>query len=815
MMRFARICPKAIVLGLGLMLVSFGCQRGESSKTPAESKPAETKGKPADEKAAAKPATARDVLDRMVAAYQKAKTYSDQGSLRLQAEMGGQKIDQTSKFSVVVERPNKLQVQAFQAMLACDGHEMRAAINSIPNQILVKPAPAKLDIKNVLQLDPNLTTRLSDFAGPPPQLFLLLAADPMKTLLFDTEAPKLVESGEILGRECYRVQIKWPNGGGVLWIDQETFILRRIAFPTDDLRRNIGQGNPVESLSLVGEFTDAKFDAPIDPKLFAFDVPAGAETVEVFVPPHPGQLLGKKAPAFKLQGLDDKPVTPETTADKVVVLNFWAIGGEPCRQSLTDMENIRQKYKDNPKVAWYAVNIDPSQVKNEELTKLFNEWKVALPIVRDDGQTTAAFKIGEPPLTFMPAVFIIDAKGVVQHCELAGNPKLVDTLPTMLDKVLAGEDIFQEPLKMYLQELENLKKDAKSLNEGVAMEQPIPQAKIAAKTEPATFKLTPLWKCTDLKLPGNIVVVGGKKGPERFLVVENWKSVAEIGLDGKQIALHKLDDLTEQEYIGSLRTAVGADGKRYFAAFMTSQQRVHIYDENWKPVASYPEDALKNPHGGISDAQLGDLDGDGKLKLYVGYWGVVGVQAASLDGHKLWANRTDISSASSLAIAPANAQGQSDLFCASDKGNIVVLDAKGARRGEIAVRNRILRRILSADLLGDGHPLWCGLASARIGEDTAVGFTASGEEQWSYPLPTGVHQPPVEPIVAGSIARDGAGQWLLSGADGSIHVVSAEGKPVDKFNFGAMLQGLATTQIDGKPVLLVASPTGLEALRVE
>ena len=52
-----------------------------------------------------------------------------------------------------------------------------------------------------------------------------------------------------------------------------------------------------------------------------------------------------------------------------------------------------------------------------------------------------------------------------------------------------------------------------------------------------------------------------------------------------------------------------------------------MLDGNWNVVAHFPEDALKKPHSGIADVALGDLEGNGKLKMYVGYLGTVGVQA--------------------------------------------------------------------------------------------------------------------------------------------------------------------------------------------
>ena len=296
-------------------------------------------------------------------------------------------------------------------------------------------------------------------------------------------------------------------------------------------------------------------------------------------------------------------------------------------------------------------------------------------------------------------------------------------------------------------------------------------------------------------------------------MVEDWTAVAEVGGDGQLIALHKLN-LAEGEYVGRLRAAAGADGKRYVVAFLTGQQRCHVLDENLNHVASYPEDALKNPHSGIADVELGDLDGDGKLKLYVSYFGAVGVQSASLDGKRLWANRS-IANVVGIALGGRDDKGRRPLLCANDRGTLVVLDAQGQRQGEFQVPSRMLHWIVAADLRGDGQLLWCGLTAPKPGDNVAIGLSFSGGELWNYALPPGLQPRPIEPIVPGRITREGAGQWILPGPDGSIHFISADGQPFDKFNYGAILQGLATIQIDGKPVLVVSSANGLEAWKPE
>ena len=344
-------------------------------------------------------------------------------------------------------------------------------------------------------------------------------------------------------------------------------------------------------------------------------------------------------------------------------------------------------------------------------------------------------------------------------------------------------------------------------------EMEVPLAKVAPHSEPKTLKLSTLWKSADLKSPGNILVAGSPSAGQRLVVIEGAKSLVEVGLDGKTLGVHELN-IGEGEFVTNIRSLTGSDGKTYFAVFAGYQQRCHVLDDQWNIVLHYPENALENPHSGIADVELGDLDGDGAPKLYVGYLGVVGVQAATLEGKRIWSNRS-LSSVARMAITNPDADGRRLLLCVNNSGTLVELDAKGQRQGEITVPNRPIGWVTGGDLGDDGRLLWCGLSAVKLGETTAFGFDLDGRELWSYALPVGVPPQPIEQIIPGKIAIPGPGQWILPGADGSINIISAEGKVLDAFNYGAVLQGLATVAVDGRPVLIVASPNGLEAWKVE
>jgi thiol-disulfide isomerase/thioredoxin len=795
-----------------LMCFSIGCNRGESGKAGDASQAAGKETKSAAEstsKSGKKLDTGRAVLEAMAKAYRSAKTYNDKGSLKLSIQAGEEKIEKVD-FLVAFQRPNKLRMEVYQANVVIDGKNLYATIGELPGQVLEKTAPAELTMKSVY-CDAILTSFLTNgFAGAAPQLLLLLNDDALDIILRDAEEPKLVESGQIGDRECYRVQIRRLDGLTVMWIDKETLILRRMVLPTDDLRRDLSArlAAPIESISFMAEFSSAELNASIDPQAFQFQAPEGSEIVKVFIPPNPAQLLAKKVPNFKFVDMAGKPVTPESLAGKITVVDFWATTCNPCRISLPNLQKIYETYKDNDKVAFLAVSVDDPQVENKAIEDTFKELKVSIPICRDLENTAIKFKFSG-----IPSTFIIDAAGTVQDFEMGANPELTAAIPGKIEKLLAGENIYEAPLKAYQERLKKFMSGREGDGGEKVEEQALPQTNISESSQPRTFKLSPLWKCIDLKSPGNILVLSSPNSPTRLVVIDNYKTLAEVGLDGKLIASHDLK-IGDGEFVTNLRSFSAAGGKNYIAAFAGAQQRCHLLDNRWNLLLSFPEDALENPHKGISDVQLGDLDGDGAPKMYVGYSDVVGVQAVSLEGKRIWSKRT-VSNVIRMAITGPDADGKSKLLCTNSSGSIAVFDAKGQQRPAISVANRMIYWIIGADLLGDKQLLWCGLAPSKLGESAALGLNLNGEELWSYNLPVGVQPQPIEPIIAGKISSKGPGQWILPGPDGSINILSADGKPVDSFNYGAMLQGLATVEIDGQPALIVASPNGLEAWKID
>lgn len=760
--------------------------------------------------------TARQLLEATAAAYRNADTYGDQGTIRLYMEQDGRTVDETDPFAIALARPGRLRLELYQARVVFDGSKLYAALDNLPGQVVVRDAPAELTLEALDRTQVLAPALGPGFAQQLARLVLLLADRSLDRLLEGAQEPELAEPGEIEGRNCYRVRIRRENQVATLWIDQETLVVRRIVLPTEGLMD--GTAGEVQAASLVAEFSAAQLDARISPEAFQFEVPDDAEVVKFFQPPHPADLLGKQTPEFRFADAAGNSVSRESLAGRVAVLHFWAMECQPCRKGLPNADQVRQKYAGNPNVVFYAVNIDPPQMPDSQLADLFAELNVQIPIVRDvDHYAATAFHIPG-----VPTLFVLDGKGIVQHYEVGASPRLATELPQTIDTLLAGGSTFEPQRQQYEEQLRQIERSLvraeASTGESAPAGQPVPEADIAPRSRPKSFRLKPLWTNSELESPGNVLPFQRNDGQPGLATVDAWKRIAELSLDGKLLALHQ-PQLQPDELFNTLRTATDSQGARYFAAvaLMAGQQRFHLLDERFELIFSFPPDALKNPHSGIADVQLGDLSGDGTLRAYVGYWGEVGVQEVSLDGRRIWGNRK-VPNVQKMAIAGFGATGARRLLCANVASTLAVLDAQGELLPPIPVPERRIGWLVAADLTGDGKEEYCALAAETLGENEAVGLALDGSGArtlWTYRLPDGVDRQPVEPIVHGRLSVDGPGRWLLPGPDGSIHILSAEGELLDKFNYGASIQGLATIQINGTPALVVCTGEGVAAWAVE
>lgn len=421
--RAAHWLPRRAILTAIFVLAAVGCQRNSG-----------TSGTPAAERQP----SPRERLAELADTYRRATTYQDAGELRFLVDGAPENEFRSLAFSVAFERPNKIRIHALDTVSVADGELVRAIVQSLPGQVLVQSCPDELSPSSVYanemlaqamrgQLDVELT-----------QLLLLVGEDPLATLARDCTLTQLSDS-EFQGKKCRRIALEGPSGKGVLWIEAQSGLLVKYEFPLDEIRKKF----PL--VRLWAEFRGARIDDPVDPVAFQFELPEDSKLVKRFVKPPPAappEPLSKPVDAFTFVALDGTAVGSESLAGKVVVMDVWATWCGWCFEGLPLLEKVYQRYKDNDRIVFLAVNKDDPAVSNANVEQAFKQHNLTIPIVRDVEQITdRVFH-----LQGLPTMIVLGPEGTIQDYHIGFDPNLTETLPPKLERLLAGHNLAQQEL---------------------------------------------------------------------------------------------------------------------------------------------------------------------------------------------------------------------------------------------------------------------------------------------------------------------------------------------------------------------------------
>lgn len=795
------MAPRVLVVLLALLTpLLAGC--------PSATQP----GNAASQQAPAKPATEpRTALREMLAAYAQAKGYSDKGIVRLSFKQHGQKQGDTWPCSLSYSPPNQLALHAFQVTVVCDGESLHAEIedkatHNLDGQMVERPAPKQLRLTH-LSSDAVLYDLLSSRLGRiPMQLDLLLGNEMLAGLLEQAEIAGF-EPAEWEKHWCDRIMARLDGGEFVFWIDQESHLLRRLDYPVASIFPKLA-GNPeIRELTLSAEMREASFGA-LKPGEFAYVPPRNSKPVEAFVtppPPAPTSLLGKKKGEFSFLDLEGKRVSPDSWLDRAAVL-LWYGHHAACEAELPQFAEVAADFKDESKLAFYAVCAESSETTNDRVRDQLAAWQAELPVVRDlDAVGRDVFAIEE-----LPTLVVLDDQNVVQYVERGANGNLVGTLPRILERLLAGDNLAQEVLDRAARD--RTAYEGLIAKGGAATTQVIevPQTAIKAASPPTALKLRQIWSLDRLQQPGNITIVS-EEGAGELLVCEGHRAVARIDREGKLLGRQALE-LPEGTICTYVRTIQDNEGNRFYAICGPLGAQCLVFNAGWKQLFAYPSADQK--HDGIRDVRLADLDHDGAPELYLGFWGVTGVHALDLQGDRLWINR-DFQGVTSLAVSVPNEIGWRRLLVTGDSGGILKLNKLGHRDPEQRVSKWPLGLLVASDFDAT-QAQYMGLSQdERTGQLVAVALSADFQPQWDYPLPPGVHNHPLEFLQPAPLLADKRGAWLIAGADGTVHVVSEDGEFSDSFAVGSAITGLACGRFGEQRLLLVATEQSVTAWEVQ
>lgn len=134
----------------------------------------------------------------------------------------------------------------------------------------------------------------------------------------------------------------------------------------------------------------------------------------------------KSAPDFTLQGFNLR-----TEAERQpLVLDFWATWCGPCREELPHLVTLSKKYAG--RVAFYGVNSSDTPAN---IATFNRQEKITFPTLSDSGHKVAA----QYGVEAIPLLIVIDTHGKVRAVSEGYDEQVEQTLPKVLDAVLAGK----------------------------------------------------------------------------------------------------------------------------------------------------------------------------------------------------------------------------------------------------------------------------------------------------------------------------------------------------------------------------------------
>jgi len=812
----------------------------ESTSAPVSTPPAPAKSVPVSSAL-----TARQILEKMVAAYKTATSYADHGSVRILGKLTQPESEPIAwPCTVAFRMPGNLRLEVNEGILVSDGVDVFAQVRRLFGQVLKFPTPERWSL-DVLFKDVYLDEAMNlgfpkEIIAFPPQVVLLFADDPLKTFLPEGATAELLAPQLIEKKPCDCIQVTHRDKKRIFWIDQETGALLRLDYLVEGLPLPPG----VESIRLIRiDMNDAVFDIAISLDAFEMFQPEGATQVNEFRPVE-SMLLGQavKAPQkivlnrFPLKETD-KPesVSLADLSGKTVVFCFWTTWSEPSRGALAEMLKVWDTLTTDERVRFFAVNLDTPQNESElrpMIEKAFSDWAFSIAIHR----SADSRPLDELGIDSFPTLLVVGPDGRVEFF-FRGIVQAATLGKTVRD-ILSGGKPYKEGLALFEQEKAEYRKMLESMVESdcFALLPPLsddlpPQAIIPLRL-PKTLKLTQRWMLKTLKSPGNIVVLSGNGSSPSLLLPCEGNALAVLDLDGNVKRKQKPSGMQNDELLNIVRVGIDGIGKRYIGVSSVGGRSVHVLDDELKTLLSFSpnrrsDEIVAAPKQGevVADFHLVDLHGNGTLVLLLGLLSLDGtnptatdsLRAVDLQGRELWRDETIVSP---FQVGTFSKEGRLEILAVHTKqrqGTLLRFDAQGKQLGELVVDgDRQIRWFRCADVNGNGNSeIAAILVSPPDGSTHVSGVAATGAILWSVPIPPGEHQTPIEQLVVGDVNGNGVREWIVPLVDGTILFIDRSGKLIDSFATGRTLAGVAVLAWEKRRFLVVADNETVTAWEID
>jgi hypothetical protein len=744
--------------------------------------------------------SARQVLEKLVAAYQAAERYQDRGEVTLRYRLLGSVHEETAQLVTRWSSPGRLYMRCYQLEIGCQDGRLTArmydqATNHLDGQLLSRPIAEHLTLENLFSEDGLLLEMLyAGRVGVP--LAAVLLADPgfLVGQLGEQTQLELLEEKSLREKACYRLKIITEKAPFVLWIDKRRLLLMRQEFPVSMFAAELQDDPRVSEVSLQVDFHDAEFPPAMADSRFLVTVPVNATAVGRFVlppPPPATDLHGRRPGRFELVDANDKVVTRDSLRDRITLL-LWCQANESCRQAVDRLAQVASEWTAAGDPQAFAVFVDPEETPTGTLVARLQEWKVSIPLLRDlDGLAGEALQI-----QLAPTLVVLNAEGTVQAFLPAVDEQQLGKLDGIVSELRAGQDlaaIFQQQQQALQEEYQQ------DLLE--AAQQAAANFNVAERAQPERFVAEPAWVFEAARAAGNMLLLPAPRQGFEVLVLDDGKAVIQLDGEGKRVATHPLPAGDGQDFM-MIRTATSRDGGRSYAVMTPGAEQVIVLDANWQQQLAYPD--LEQDHEGISQVVLTDLEDDGLLELYVAFWGLAGVHRVEMDGERKWRYR-GVSDVISLVASPRNDVGWQKLLLTDRQGQLFQLNQFGNADPVIDTDGIPLHHLFPGNPGKEAITRFCALSSTR--SQVLVGLDVQLRTRWRYPVSLGTFATQVEMVTSTPLSSSEGGIWLVAAANGVVHMVAHDGSFADSFAVGERITGISAGRFAGQTRVLIASGT--------
>ena len=776
---------------------------------------------------------AREILDKVIAAYRNAPAYSDRGKLRIEYQIESRPLAEEFPWSTRWANDGRLQSNIFDAKVRSNGKLLSCFVSEIRTenlknqqlflsgnklvQQLYRDSIASYYLNGGERIPVNETIVPNNTLLTPPAIGLLTrqASSPW---LGSNVQPRRLKDHMFDGNECFVIQCPGGRVGDLIaWVDKRSSLIRKVKLPNTLLDPMLAADPNVRDLNLFAEFTAAAFN----PGDVAFENVAPRKDVwpvREFVSPAdplPTNLLGEPVPEFTLIDTKRAQLTDKDIEGKPMALLFLD-GSDSDTKLISRFDKLRNNLVSSG--VRFAVVAGPNSIE----TSPTGSWVLSSAIQPAANKSKLLFLADMEGLAArsmefatLPAVVAMDSKLNIQYADLLVKPagyngklSVNDNWDTRFTAAISatskGINVANDMRAKYRTYLDKYFADRKSRlvdfpgytlpgrQSVAAIPAKVRREKTAQRSD---LKLNPrlVWESKHLTKPGNVAIVPDEnRRAKGLLILDGWQTVNLFSVNGKRVSRKRLE-IPDGVALTTIRPLVSATGEQRFAMFSVGGRKIYLFDASMDLVDTFPKQGSTRNDVLACEVLAGSRGSSDQLIVCFGGSG----GATMFDTFSGKSRSIGETSVRALALS-----GRSVIAADERSGALLSMD----NNGRVIDDRHEYSHVKSG---ATGGSSFAATAMSSNGEWSVVLIDSALKVKRSFPISSAIFQNGLEPI-SGIATADGKGTWAIADSGNRIYLLSDEGIWLGDMATDGNVSGMKLLTIDGRTRLVVSTDKKVE-----